>query len=492
MSDVTIVKKNEVYIKLKCEPHILYELSPYFTFQLEHAKYMKGKNKYWNGEIRLLSVTTGEIFAGLLDRVIAKIKVLGYTYEFEHSKFYGAPFEVNGEITKEGVNGLMTALGKKSGIKPYEYQIAAVYECLRYNRKTIVSPTASGKSFCLYAISRYYLAKGLRVLCIFPTTTLIHQMYKDWIEYGFNSEDKIHMIYQGQNKISDKDVTFSSWQSIYKLDKTFYNDYDVIIVDEAHGVQAKSLTNIMKNAHNIKYRFGFTGTLSNNDNNKAPNELTITGLFGPSYKTVNTKELIEKGRASQLDIHCLVLKHDPQKFFTYEDEVQYLITNEKRNNYIKNLAISLKGNTLIMFSRVETHGEVLYNMIKESVEDTRKVFFIHGGVEGSERESVRAIVEREDNAIIIASYQCYSTGVSIKNLHNTILAFPVKGSIRLLQTIGRGLRISKTKNKSVLYDIADDCGKNYTLNHFTERVKIYLQENFEYQITTIPINNNKK
>jgi superfamily II DNA or RNA helicase len=487
MSDVVISAKNYVYIKLKCEPHILYELAPYFTFELDHAKYMKGKNKYWSGDIRLLSVTTGEIFSGLLDRVIAKIKTLGYTYEFEYSKFYGSPFEVNEEITKEGISGFMTALGKKSGIKPYEYQIAAVYECLRYNRKTIVSPTASGKSFCLYAISRYYLTKGLKILCIFPTTTLIHQMFKDWIDYGFDSEDNIHTIYQGQTKKSDKDVTFTTWQSIYKLDKSFYNDYDVIIVDECHNTQAKSLSNIMKNAHNVKYRFGFTGTLSNNGSSKAPNELTITGLFGPSYKTVNTKELIEKGRASQLNIHCLVLKHSQQKFNAYEDEVQYLITNEKRNNYIKNLALSLKGNTLIMFSRVETHGEVLYNLIKEKVNDDRKIFFIHGGVEGTEREAVRAIVEREDNAIIVASYQCYSTGVSIKNLHNTILAFPVKGSIRLLQTIGRGLRISKTKNKSVLYDIADDCGDNYTLKHFTERVKIYLQEDFDYEIFTINI-----
>ena len=489
MSDVTIVKKNEVYIKLKCEPHILYELAPYFTFEVDHAKYLKGRNKHWNGEIRLLSVSTGEIFVGLLDRVIAKIKNLGYTYEFEHSKFYGPPFEVNSEITQDGVRGLMNALGKKAGLTPYEYQIAAVYECLRYNRKTIISPTSSGKSFCLYAMSRYYLAKELRVLCIFPTTTLIHQMYKDWIEYGFDSENNIHMIYTGQEKNSGKTVTFTTWQSIYKLDKTFYNDYDVIIVDEAHGVQSKSLTGIMKNAHNIKYRFGFTGTLSNKGNSKAPNVLTIMGLFGPSYKTINTKELIEKGRAAQLDIQCLVLKHSPKKFETYEDEVQYLISSEKRNNFIRNLALSLKGNTLIMFSRVETHGEILYNLIKEKVGDSRKIFFIHGGVDGSDREAVRAIVEREDNAIIVASYQCFSTGVSIKNLHNTILGFPVKGSIRLLQTIGRGLRISKTKNKSVLYDIADDLGKNYTINHFTERVKIYLEEDFEYRITTVNLEN---
>lgn len=487
MCDVVIQKKNEVYLKLQAEPHVLYELAGYFTFDVPGAKFSPAyKRGGWNGKIQLLSTVTGEIYCGLLDRVIAKIKNHGFTYEFKDSKYYGSPFEYDENITLEGVKGLMTTLAKGK-FEPYDYQIRAVYECLRYNRKTIVSPTSSGKTFQIYSVCRYYLAKKKKILIIFPTTTLIHQTYKDWEDFGFASHQYCHLIYAGQSKDSDAPIFFSTWQSLTEQPKSFFEQFDVVIIDEVHKSASKSLIDIMKKCHNVKYRFGFTGTLTNNDDSKAPNELTITGLFGPAYATVNTKELIEKGRASKLDIHCLVLKHKKQNFGTYEDEIQYLITHDKRNKYIRNLSVSLKGNTLLMFSRVETHGEVLYNLIKDKVGKDRKVFFIHGGVDGKDRESIREIVERENNAIIVASYNTMSTGVSIKKLNNIIFGFPSKGKIRVLQTIGRGLRKAAGKDKAVLYDIADDCGNNYTLNHFAERIKLYNEEGFDYEIFNLDL-----
>jgi superfamily II DNA or RNA helicase len=376
-----------------------------------------------------------------------------------------------------------------SNLSPYDYQVNAVYECLRYNRKTIISATSSGKSYMIYSIVRYYATKGFKILVVFPTTSLIHQMFKDWSEYGWDPENHCHMIYSGQEKHNNMPVTCSTWQSIHKLDKSFFEDYDCVIVDECHGCKSKSLIDIMKKSHNAKYRFGFTGTLSNGGKDSQTHEWVISGLFGPSYKAVGTKELIEKGRASQLDIHCLVLKHNPQKFDKYEDEIQFLITNEKRNNFIKNLALDLKGNTLILFSRVETHGLPLYELINNGSDDNRKVFFVHGGVDVQEREQVREITERENNAIIVASYGVFSTGISIKNLHNVIFASPSKSRIRNLQSIGRVLRKGNNKDKATLYDISDDCTynsrKNYTLNHFIERVKIYTEEDFNYEIITI-------
>ena len=185
----------------------------------------------------------------------------------------------------------------------------------------------------------------------------------------------------------------------------------------------------------------------------------------------------------------MVLKHNPQKFDKNEDEIQFLITNEQRNNFIKNLALDIKGNTLILFSRVETHGLPLYELINNGSDDNRKVFFVHGGVDVQEREQVREITERENNAIIVASYGVFSTGISIKNLHNVIFASPSKSRIRNLQSIGRVLRKGSNKDKATLYDISDDCTynsrKNYTLNHFIERVKIYTEEDFNYEIITI-------
>jgi superfamily II DNA or RNA helicase len=244
----------------------------------------------------------------------------------------------------------------------------------------------------------------------------------------------------------------------------------------------------MTKLHNAKYRYGFTGTLDGSQTHK----WVLEGLFGPSYKVTKTSELMEKGHVSKLDIKCIVLKHPPQKFDAFEDEVQFIISHNKRNNFIKNLVIDLKGNTLVLFSRIESHGEPLFNLINNSVSNGRKVFFVHGGVDTVERERIREITEQETNAIIIASYGVFSTGINIRNLHNVVFASPSKSRIRNLQSIGRVLRKGKDKTKAILYDIADDCTynsrKNYTLNHFIERIKIYNEENFNYEIITIKLN----
>lgn len=488
MSDVIISKKNEVFLKLKCDPHILYELHPYFTFEVNNAKYMKRYNKGWNGQVTLLSTTTGEIYVGLLDRVIAKLKVLGYSYEFEHNKFYGSPFEINEEITLEGTEGFMRAACK--ALQPYDYQVNAVYECLRYNRKTIVSATSSGKSYVIYSIIRYQVAKNRKCLVVFPTTSLVKQMFSDWQSYGWNPENYCHMIYDGAIKSNDSEVTLSTWQSLINCPKSFFENFDCVIVDECHGCKANSLVSIMKNCHQAKYRYGFTGTLTNGGEDSKTHEWVISGLFGPPYKAVGTKELIEKGRASKLDIQCLVLKH-PSKFFeTYEDEIKYIISHEKRNNFIKNLTLSLKGNTLILFARVETHGQLLFDAINNGTTQ-HKVFFVHGGVNTDEREEIRNITERENNAIIVASYGVFSTGISIKNLHNLIFASPFKSRIRNMQSIGRLLRLNHNKKVAKVYDIADDITinnrSNHTLKHFMERVKNYNEEEFDYDIKTIKL-----
>ena len=200
---------------------------------------------------------------------------------------------------------------------------------------------------------------------------------------------------------------------------------------------------------------------------------------------------MKQGHLSQLDIQCIVLKHPEQKFEIYQDEIEYLISHQQRNNFIKNLSLDLKGNSLVLYSRVETHGQVLYDLINKDKKDDRKLFFIHGGVAASEREMVREITETENNAIIVASYGTFSTGINIKNLHNVIFASPSKSRIRNLQSIGRVLRKGTNKVKATLYDIADDCTyrskRNYTLNHLIERIKIYNEENFNYEIITIQL-----
>ena len=483
MSDVIIEKKNEVHIKLNCEPHILYELQEYFTFEVESAKFMSQyRSRHWDGKIHLLSTHTGEIYVGLLDKVIDKLKLHNYTYEFKDNKFYGPPFEINENISLEGVSDYMKSICCHS---PRQYQIEGVYDALRYNRKLLISPTASGKSLMIYSIVRYHVDNNRKILLVVPTTSLVEQMYKDFEDYGWNAESYCHKIYSGREKTNEHAVTITTWQSVYKLERSFFENYDVVIGDEAHLFKSKSLIEIMTKLHHAKYRMGFTGTLDGTQTHK----WVLEGLFGPSYKVTRTYELMEQGHISQLDIRCLVLKHNPQKFESYEDEIQYLISHNQRNKFITNLSLDLKGNTLVLYSRVESHGAILYEMINNSKQDERKVFFIHGGVDTEERELVREITEKENNAVIVASYGTFSTGINIKNLHNVIFASPSKSRVRNLQSIGRVLRKGKNKTKAVLYDISDDCTynsrKNYTLNHLIERIKIYNEENFNYEIITI-------
>ena len=482
-TNLIITKSNEIYLKITTEPHIEYELRDHFKFEVPNAKFMpqyRGKN--WNGEIHLFDMRTKHIYIGLLDKIINFCKQYNYTYSFEENKFYGLPFEVNQNVSYEGVKDYMSSICSHS---PRQYQIEGVYDALKHNRKLLISPTASGKSLMIYSIVRYYVDKGKKILLVVPTTSLVEQMYKDFQDYGWNAESYCHKIYSGREKITDFPVIITTWQSIYKLEKNFFDPFDCVIGDEAHLFKSKSLTAIMTKLHHAKHRFGFTGTLDGTQTHK----WVLEGLFGPSYKITRTSELMEQGHLSKLNIRCIVLKHDPNRFEVFEDEIQYIINHEKRNNFIKNLSIDLKGNTLVLFSRVEAHGQPLFKLINNSTNHDRKVFFVHGGVDAIEREKIREITENESNAIIIASYGVFSTGVNIKNLHNVIFASPSKSRIRNLQSIGRVLRKSKTKDKAMLYDIADDCTyksrKNYTLNHFIERIKIYNEENFNYEIITI-------
>jgi len=442
----------------------------------------RGRN--WNGEIHLYDMRSKQIYVGLLDKIVDFCNQYGYTYKFDDNKFYGLPFEVNEGISYEGVKDYMKSICSHT---PRDYQIEGVYDALRHNRKLLISPTASGKSLMIYALVRYYMDRNEKILVVVPTTSLVSQLYGDFHDYGMDVESYCHQIYAGKEKTSEYPITITTWQSIYKLERSFFEDYNVVIGDEAHLFKSKSLISIMTKLHHAKYRFGFTGTLDGTQTHK----WVLEGLFGPSYKVTKTEELMRQGHLSQLNIRCLVLKHPPQKFETYEDEIQYLISHEQRNNFIRNLSLDLKGNTLVLFARVEAHGAVLFEKINNDKRDARKVFFVHGGVDTEERELVREITEREDNAIIVASYGTFSTGINIKRLHNVIFASPSKSRIRNLQSIGRVLRKGKNKSEAVLYDISDDCTyksrKNYTLNHFIERIKIYNEENFNYDIITIQL-----
>jgi superfamily II DNA or RNA helicase len=320
-------------------------------------------------------------------------------------------------------------------------------------------------------------------------------MFSDFKSYGYDSEKYCHRQYSGKDKHTNNFLTITTWQSIYKNPGEYFEQFDFVLGDEAHQFKAKSLTTILTGCSNSKYRIGTTGTLDGTQTHR----LVLEGLFGPVYKATSTSELIEKGQLADFNIKCLILKYPEPickmaRDWDYNQEIDYIVSNTARNDFIRNLALSLEGNSLILFQFVEKHGKDLYANIKLHAKN-RRVFFVFGGTDVEIRESIRAITEKEKDAIIVASYGTFSTGVNIRNLHNIIFASPSKSRIRNLQSIGRGLRIGDNKSAAILFDIADDfrVGKftNYTLKHFIERVKIYDDEKFNYKYYNIDLKDDK-
>ena len=487
MSDVILHKLNEAYIKVECEKSISQELSSYFSFRVPGYQFVPAyKNKLWDGFIRLYDLRTNQIYHGLVP----------YVEKFCAERNYTS--EINSEISITESFSLVEAVDFVRTLDlPHEirdYQLNAFVQAVRNRRILLLSPTASGKSLILYVILRWLQESDYkRGLLIVPTTSLVEQMYTDFESYGYDSEEYCHRQYSGKEKHTNKLLTITTWQSIYKNDADYFEQFDFVMGDEAHQFKAKSLTTILSGCTNAKYRIGTTGTLDGTQTHR----LVLEGLFGPVYKATTTSELIDKGQLASFKIKCLILKHNEAvckqaRDWDYNTEIDYIVQNPARNEFIRNLALSLNGNTLILFQFVEKHGKDLYTIIKDSVKD-RHVFFVFGGTDVEVRESVRAITEKERDAIIVASYGTFSTGVNIRNLHNIIFASPSKSRIRNLQSIGRGLRKGDNKEEAVLFDIADDfrIGKfvNYTLKHFIERVKIYDDEKFNYKFYTIELKN---
>ena len=482
MSNLIVKKKNEVYITIHSEEeHVHRELADYFTFEVPEAKYLKKNPRYrhWDGTIRLYSPGTGALYCGLTDRLGTWAYERQYNIEYEKDEWYGDVYEENKLVSPRGVKLFMDKISK---IKPRDYQYKAVYEAIKNNRKLLLSPTGSGKSLMIYSLVRYYSSTAKKILIIVPTTSLVEQMVNDFIDYGWDADSFVHKIYGGKDKNTDKNIIISTWQSIYKFPKRYFDDIDCVIGDEAHLFKSKSLTGIMTKLHNAKYRFGFTGTLDGSKTHK----WVLEGLFGSCDQVTKTDDLIKSGYLSKFRIKILLCQHAPQHFETYPDEIDYLVEHKGRNNLIKNLVRDLEGNTLVLFNYIEKHGEPLYDLINSNVKENRKVFFVHGGTEVEDREEVRLLTEQENNAIIVASYGTFSTGINIKRLHNIIFASPSKSRIRNLQSIGRVLRRGSGKTLATLYDIADDIGgQNYTIKHLNERVNIYNEENFKYEVIKI-------
>lgn len=484
---VQIEKFNEAYIRIKCEPSTAQEISEFFTFEVPGAKFMPTvRNRLWDGRVRLFSPGTGKIYYGLLPYVQKFLKDQGYqvelTDDFDNEK-------VDPKFTYQFVRSI-----EKGKFRARDYQLKAIHNIIQNHRGLILSPTGSGKSFIIYALVRYFLHLfgHEKILIVVPTTSLVEQMYSDFADYGWFPDEHCHKLYAGSEKNTKKEVIISTWQSIYKLDKRYFNQFGAVFVDEAHLAKAKSLTGIMTKLHNCKHRIGLTGTLDGTEVHR----LVLEGLFSVHEKVTTTSELIERKELSNIHIRVLVLEHTKRnktlmKGKTYQQEMEYISTHLKRNLFIRNLVCDLKGNTLVLAQYIEKQLMPLCQMIEDHSDENRKIYLIHGATPTDDREEVRRLVEQNDNCIIVASYGTFSTGINIKRIHNIVFASPYKSQIKVLQSIGRGLRLSSDKEQLTLFDLADDIQYNnkvnYTLKHLTDRISIYNEQGFDYDIIPVKL-----
>ena len=486
-----ISKKNEVYLKITdIEPSLAAEVNDFFTFEVPGFKYMPAyRNKTWDGKIRLYNIVTGEIYMGLLPYIEEYLQNNGELYELEEG--LRSERDVARSVVQGFVRGLRPTLNGRR-IKIRDYQIDAIAHAIATNRSLLISPTASGKSLIKYCLVRYYQMMELKTLILVPTTSLVEQMYKDFEDYGWSSGTYCQKIYQGYDRKVEKDVVISTWQSLHRMPRAYFRQFGAVFGDEAHLFKAKSLTGIMTKLDTCKYRFGLTGTLDGTQTHR----LVLEGLFGKAKYVVTTKELIDNKTLSNLKINCIVLKYPDEdrqivKDFEYAAELEYIVTKIERNNFLCDLVGHCVGNTLCLFQFVEKHGEPLYNIINDKYKD-RKVFFVYGGVSTDTREEIREIVENETDAIIVASYGTFSTGINIRNIDNIVFASPSKSKIRVLQSLGRGLRLGDKSKSLKVFDISDDLTSaggriNFTLRHFQQRLNIYDEQKFDYKIDKVKL-----
>lgn len=485
METIRVRKLNHSTIHLMCDRSVSTELREFFSFFVPGYKFMPAyRNRIWDGKIRLYNQTTGEIPAGLFPQVLAFAESREYELEIDESE-YGNPNEGN-PINADFMMKFVEAL--KLPFKIRDYQFDAVCHGIQRKNAILLSPTGSGKSLIIYVLMRYLLSafEDKNILVIVPTTSLVEQMYNDFKQYGYNVEKNCHRIYSGKDKNTDKKIIISTWQSIYKFPQAWFERFGSVFGDECHGFKSRSLTSIMNKCIEAEYRFGTTGTLDG----AQTHELVLQGLFGKIHRVTSTRQLQDDDTLAKLEIRRIVLQHKEEirKTFgkqTYQDELQYVVAHKSRNTFIRNLTLDLEGNTLILYNYVEKHGKPLYALIKEKASEDRKIFFVSGNTAATDREAIRAIVEKQKDSVIVASLGTFSTGINIRNLHNIVFASPSKSQIRVLQSIGRGLRKTDDGKSTTLYDIVDDISwksrKNYGILHADERLRIYGREKFTHK-----------
>lgn len=484
---IKIEKLNEVFAKLEFDdPGMEMTIDDEFAYYKPNFYFSSAyKAKLWDGKLHAYNKKNQTIYLNHIDHLIKICKKYNEKYEFNNFEY---PLKINPIPEQEISNFLENDINIP--YDPFEHQKNLLLGALMSKRMIALSPTASGKSYALYLYIKYLIdVYGIKqkILLLVPQISLVYQMENDFKNYETKENKKldIHLILGGKEKNSNSQIYISTWQSIYKLEQNYFEQFKVLIVDEVHRATAQSLVKIAEKCINADYRLGVTGTLENS----VVHSFVLEGIIGKIFKITNTFELIQKKILSELMIYNIILKYskkDSHLFNSYSDEYNWIMDNVKRNLYIvKILTKNFDKNILILFTRIK-HGKFLEEKIREEINGKKEIFYIDGETSVDQREEIRKKMENGKNHILIASTGCYSTGINIKNLHYIALTSGGKSKIKILQSIGRGLRVHKKKTMLKVIDFIDDMKigkgkKNYMLKHFDKRLKIYKDEKFEFK-----------
>lgn len=497
MKDIQIIKKNESTVFLQiANPIIEKEIKRYFAVKSANYRFSPlFKQGIWNGDIQFMNAEN-EISIGLIEKVFEFAKIGRYGVECCFDRFNN----INKNEFIEFVNYLNLPFPVR------DYQLDAAYQACCKKHLNIHISTAGGKSLVIYIICRFLEYQKKKTLIIVPNLNLIEQMYSDFKNYGWNVSDKCYRLYSGKEKFFDRAVTISAWQTIY-TDKNKVNGnsifslFDCLIIDEAHGAKGTSIKGIATKCSNAQYRFGFSGTYPDSS---TADWFSIVGATGPIQTFATYKSLQENEQISQLKIYSIILQYDKQfkldlykqAHSDYNTQNDLIYGNPKRNLFLLDLTQKLNENVLLLFTKKEAHGYKVRELFQEKLKD-KILLYIDGDVPIQEREDIRVLLENNNNVVLLATYATLSAGWSVNNLHHIIFASSYKSQVKVLQSIGRALRLHKNKVEAKLYDISDDCSFidkfnkirfiNFSIKHLKERYEIYSKENFSYKVVKIPI-----
>lgn len=494
-----ISRVSGTHIRLHAEPWMLQMVSDALTFEVPGARHMPTfKNKVWDGKIRLLDQRTNTVPTGLLPRILSQATHEGWDVEAEEGVWRPA----RAQISDEDFNQFLDDIGLPEIFRSefegkYAYQVKAVKKAVQFGRRLILSPTGTGKSLIIYLTIMYHRWAGLaeRSVVVSISTNLVRQMASDFVEYGCNPDD-IHMIYQGQDKLADKPIVITTWQSMMHQSPQWPRRFDLLVADEAHTYKSKVTGDLVSRTVNANYRFGFTGTLDGTETHL----WMLEGVFGPVFQATTTKKAIEDDVLAPVKVIINTIQYPERdrvlaaKFATkdYDKEKTFIAAHANRRRAVCKYVLDLPSNdnVLLLFKTKNKAAKVYFELLQQMAPD-RDIYYVTGDVDTEEREVIRKQIERVEGAIIVATYKVFSTGINIKRLNHLVPVEGVKSLITLLQSIGRILR--KDGRQAVVHDLVDDLretvdGKpNFAYRHGIERIDIYDEQGFPYEFARITV-----